>query len=132
MGFQQGNQAARLGRGKSREAVIVTSIKQYIRDNTPWEKILKALLDLSLGGKKIKNANGITYRTRPDLNAIKLLLEYSYGKPDILQTLDTSAADTLTEFNKIAKEVLLPAQKPLSSNAVNSEGQLVSDTQQPS
>jgi hypothetical protein len=119
MSFQKGNQ---LGKLKSMPKVFIGSVKNYFTENTDWSVIHKTLFKLAKGGQFIVNGNtGKKYKAQPSLDAIKILLEYSFGKPTQAVTTDDNTADAMKAFTDFVKGVNTPT-------AINTDGQLVSNS----
>ena len=81
---------------------IPAELGEYVRNRTDWDKFTKILQEQAFGGVTIKNANNVTYTTQPDMKAMNLLVEISYGKLDADEEL----------MNTIKKEISEQAGPP--------------------
>lgn len=58
-------------------------LRDFIRKKTNWKKLIKTLEEQAVGGFEFLNYNGQKTIAEPNLEALKLLLFYVYGKyPD--------------------------------------------------
>lgn len=87
---------ARIARMKLSK-VIPADLGKYVRERTNWEQFTKILHEQAFGGKTVVNGNEKTYITQPDIKALEMLVEISYGKLD-------DADDVLTAIKKDISE----------------------------
>lgn len=83
------------GREKGVPNKSTQNIKNVIDGVVNFEYIIKKLLELS-NGVMAKNDQGIIYNKPPDTAAIKILMEYRFGKPRQELSIETPVDSTLT------------------------------------
>lgn len=89
---------------------IPHSLSIYLRDNTDWDKFRQVLTDMAFGGIKQQNYNGHIITTVPNLGALSMLAEYSYGKPKDSVELSVNTTDTATKLAEIIESDMQPKQ----------------------
>ena len=77
---------------------------EFIRKRTNWMEYLKSLQELAFGGKTLKNGNGVSYVTQPDVKALSLLADIAYGNGE---------KETTEVIEKIKKQVSQESAAPL-------------------
>jgi len=110
--------AAKIGRPRKpkEDKVVVTtmtsSLRELIRRKTDWDKFLDILTKMAYGGEKAMNQNGIPIITRPNLDALRMMAEYAWGKP----TNDASdeSAEALKQVAAALSSIMLPSLSQLS------------------
>ncbi|VVB81365.1 Uncharacterised protein [uncultured archaeon] len=77
-------------------------LRDYIRKKTNWRKMIQTLEKIAMGGYEFKNYNGQTTVAEPNLEALRLLIFYTYGKmPDSMPLQDDSATIQMKMFSEL-------------------------------
>lgn len=91
-----------------------------------WKKIIKATYRLALGGLPVKNQYGVDTVTKPDIGAIRLLMEFRFGRPDTRITDSRADVELLDNLKKFADRYVLPS----GHVSVDDKGEVVEEVQQ--
>lgn len=84
------------------------TLKNYIQTHVDWHRIIQTLEDMAVGGQEYINGYGLKSITRPDIDAIRLLLLYGFGAPVPQSDTNENAKDALNKFSEISKDVFTP------------------------
>ena len=95
---------------------LTGSLKDFLRVNIDWIRIIKTIERLAVGGTAIMNGHGILVVSQPDLDACRTLLNYGFGMPVQGHEIDESAKKSMEEFSKIAKNIFLPTTSSVSED----------------
>ncbi len=80
-------------------------ISRFFRDRADWKQISQTLNTLAVGGLEYVNGNGQKVITQPSIEAIKLILMFSYGRPgEIAPGSDVDWDAQLKAFAELMKE----------------------------
>lgn len=108
------------------------NISELFQTKTNWKTIHKVLYKLAKGNEKIINGNGVSITTRPNLDAAKLLLEYSFGKPSAQDAEQVDTKDAMKDFSEFVKSVNTPKRSVnadgLLTDNLNTDGSTVGST----
>jgi hypothetical protein len=88
--------------------VVPESFRELLKKKTNWKKVCKLLNKLAFGGFPYKNYNGVETIAQPNLEAVRLLVYLTWGKPTDFLDDNVDAKKSLEDFNKIAADILLP------------------------
>lgn len=99
------------------------NIREAIRDKVDINELIGILALEARGGAKRVNGNGIIYSTLPSLDALKLLLEYGYGKPEQSQIVEDADKKKMQELTGLLHTLVMP-----TNTAVRPDGSLTDDT----
>ncbi len=88
-------------------------LRDYIRKKTNWRKMIQTLEKMAHGGYEFLNYNGQKSIAEPNLEALKLLIYYVYGKlPDSQPIKDDSGVKSMELFNQLVSNF----NKPITIN----------------
>jgi len=75
--------------------------RQYLQNKVDWPKFVKAMLKEALGGYTKYNITGQTYEAAPNPAIMKMILEYAFGRPNVIELSDDDKAQALTQFQQL-------------------------------
>ncbi len=104
--FKKGNKEGTKNKGKKFN--VVTDFRKLLRETVDYSELASILMRLARGGENQKNGNGVEFVSIPDINAVKILLEYGYGKPAQQTEIDTDTKNTLSTFNSFIADFNKP------------------------
>ena len=80
--IQKGNQLGKANKGKKKifAPKVTESIRDLIRKTIDWEEKIR-ILDTMSRVHEVMNGFGNIITAEPDLNAMRILLEYGFGRP---------------------------------------------------
>lgn len=101
----------------------ISELRKLLIEELDIKKFVRSLIKMALGGKKLKNGNGVSYKALPNLDASKLILQYLYGPPVAEQSeINTN----LSKISEVLSELMLPKKQTISA-----DGRLVDNMSTP-
>lgn len=77
------------------------NFKEYLKKSANWELVVKALTQLAFGGIETTNYNGQKIVTQPNMEAMKMLFQYSWGRPTEIAVQDTDISSISAKLAEI-------------------------------
>ena len=93
------------------------SLRALLRERVDWDKFVTTLQDMAFGGKQVMNYNGQLITSQPNLDALRMLAEYSWGRPAVEGAEEQTEA--LNKVSAALTNLYLPKKEDLEKKAEN-------------
>lgn len=79
------------------------NFRDYLKKSANWELVVKALTQLAFGGVETTNYNGQKIVTQPSIEAMKMIMQYSWGRPTEISEADYDYSDLSAKLADVIK-----------------------------
>lgn len=100
---------------KSIPVSMPISLRALLRNKVDWGKFVTTLQDMAFGGKQVMNYNGQLITSQPNLDALRLMAEYAWGRPAVEGAEDQTEA--IKKVSEVLTNLYLPKKEDLEKKA---------------
>lgn len=96
-----------------------TNIQEFVKDNTNWSEIYNTLKSLAIGGVKTTNYNGVEIVTQPNMEAMKLLMQFAWGRVGTMDKNENKSVEAMAAFSNFIQSVNRPKHIADKNESIN-------------
>jgi hypothetical protein len=104
MKLKRGKRKYQKPEDKTLVMAVPISLRRLIREKTDWDKFIKILTDMAFGGKEVMNYNGQKIIAQPNLDALRMLAEYGWGRPTVEE--DSANTEAIKALGKTLSDLV--------------------------